>query len=60
MNIKIKEARKMNKKKIEIKLGMRAKMQEGFGMTHDEACNFVSGIMNLGIAAQELWDKGVR
>jgi hypothetical protein len=60
MNIKIEEARKMNKKEVEIKLGMRTKMLEGFGMTHDEACNFVSGIMNLGIAAQELWNKGIR
>ena len=60
MNIKIEEARRMNKKEIEIKLGMRIKTLEGLGMTHDEACDFVSGIMNLGIAANELWNKGIR
>lgn len=60
MNIKIEEARKMNKKEIEIELRIRTKMLERYGMDHDEACNFVSGIMNLGIAAHELWDKGIR
>ena len=60
MNIKIEEARKMNKKEIETKLRMHTKMLEKFGMTHNEACGFVSGIMNVGIAAQELWDNGIR
>ena len=60
MNIKIEEAKEMNKKEIEIELGKRAELLEDFGMTHDEACNLVSEIMNLGIAAQKLWDKGIR
>lgn len=60
MNVKIEEARKMNKEEIQIELGIRTKLLEKVGMAHDEACNFVSGIMNLGIAAQELWDKGIR
>ena len=60
MNIKIEDARKMNKKKIEKELGKRAKILEKTGMSHEDACDFISGIMNLGIAVHELWDKGVR
>lgn len=44
----------MNKKEIDIKLKMYTKMLEGLGMSRDEACDFVSGIMNLGLAVREL------
>ena len=54
MDVTIIEARDMSKTKIEIELGKRVKKLEEFGMTHEEACVFVSGIVNLGIAAQEL------
>lgn len=53
MNLTIEETRAMTMKHIECELGKRAKKLEELGMTHDEACAFVSGIMNLGIAAQE-------
>ena len=53
MNVTIMEAREMSKTKIEVELGKRTKKLEELGMTHEEACGFVSGIMNLGIAAQE-------
>lgn len=53
MNVTIMETRKMSKKKIEVELGKRAKKLEELGMTHEDACRFISGIMNLGIAAQE-------
>lgn len=44
----------MNKKEIGIKLKMYTKMLEGLGMSRNEACDFVSGIMNLGVAVREL------
>ena len=54
MNVTIMETRKMSMTKINVELGKRTKKLEELGMTHEEACGFVSGIMNLGIAAQEL------
>lgn len=60
LDIKIEEARKMSKKEIETKLKNCTKKLENLGMTHEDACDFISGIMNLGIASKELWDKGVR
>lgn len=53
MNVTIMEAREMTKEKIEVELGKRAKKLEEFGMTHEDACEFLSGVMNLGIAIQE-------
>ena len=54
MNVTIMEAREMSKTKIEVELGKRVEKLEELGITHKTACEFVSGIMNLGIAAQEL------
>ena len=54
MNVTIMEARDMSKTKIEVELGKRGDKLEELVMTHKTACEFVSGIMNLGIAAQEL------
>ena len=51
----ITETKKMSKTKIETELGIRAKELEALGMDHTSACEFVSSIMNLGIAAHELW-----
>lgn len=47
------ETRKMSKGKIETKLGERAKKLEELGMDHVSACEFLSSVMNLGIAAHE-------
>ena len=54
MNVTIMETRDMSKTKIKVELGKRVDKLEELGMSHEEACGFVSGIMNLGIAAQEL------
>lgn len=53
MNLTIMETREMSKKTIERELRKRAKKLEEFGMTHEEACGFLSGVMNLGIAVNE-------
>ena len=53
-NFTIMEARKMSKNKLQVEIGKCCKKIEELGMTHKTACEFVSGIMNLGIAAQEL------
>ena len=53
MNVTIMETRDMSKSKLQSEIGKRAKKLEELGMTHEEACGFVSGIMNLGIAMQE-------
>ena len=50
----IMDTRKMSKTEIETKLGEYAKELENFGMDHKSACEFLSSIMNLGIAAHEL------
>ena len=56
-NLTVVEARKLTKTEIERELGDRAKKLEELGMDHVTACGFVSGIMNLGIAANELWNR---
>lgn len=53
MNLTIEETREMSKSKIQTELGKRSKKLKELGMTQEEACGFISGIMNLGIAAQE-------
>lgn len=53
MNVTIMETRKMSKSKLESEIGKRANKLEEFSMTHEDACGFISGIMNLGIAMQE-------
>ena len=53
----IMETRKMSKTEIEEELKKYTKKLEGFGMTHEESCRFVSDIMNFGIAAQEKISK---
>ena len=45
---------KMSKRKIELTLGDHAKELEKLGMDHTSACEFLSNVMNLGIAAHEL------
>lgn len=57
MNVTIMETRDMSKSKLQIEIGKRAKKLEDLGMTNEEACGFVSGIMNLGIAMQEKMNK---
>ena len=57
MKLTLMEAREMSKKKIELELGKCAKKLEELGMTHEEACGFISGIMNLGIAVNEKTHK---
>ena len=45
--------RKMSKTGIEKKLGGYAKELEKLGMDHVSACELLSSVMNLGIAAHE-------
>lgn len=47
------DTRKMSKVKIEVKLGEYAKELEKLGMDHVSACELLSSVMNLGIAANE-------
>lgn len=49
----VEETRKMSKGKIELKLGEYAKELEKLGMDHMSACELLSSVMNLGIAAHE-------
>lgn len=51
----IADTRMMSKTKIEIKLGEYAKELEKLGMDHVSACELLSSVMNLGIAAHEQW-----
>ena len=56
MNVRITEAREMSMKQLQAEIGKRVKKLEELGVEHNEACGFVSGIMNLGIAIQEKHD----
>lgn len=47
------DTRKMSKTQIETELGKYAKELEKLGMDHVSACEFLSSVMNLGIAAHE-------
>lgn len=49
----IMETRKMSKHKLEVEIGKHAKYLEELGVSHIDACEFVSSVMNLGIAIQE-------
>ena len=49
----IADTRNMSKAKIQRELGEYAKELEKLGMDHVSACEFLSSVMNLGIAAQE-------
>ena len=49
----IADTRRMSKTKIEAKLGEYAKELEKLGMDHVSACEMLSSVMNLGIAAHE-------
>jgi hypothetical protein len=51
--LSIVDTRKMSKAKIEMELGKRAKELEKLGMNHVSACEFLTSVMNLGIAAHE-------
>ena len=46
----VEDTMKMNKVQIEKKLGKYAKELNGFGMNHKSSCEFLSSVMNLGIA----------
>lgn len=56
----IMETREMSKSQIEAELAKYVNRLIDFGLTKKEACEFVSDIMNLGIASKEKWDKGER
>lgn len=56
-NLTIQETMKMSKNRITLHLGRRAKHLESLGMSHEEACEFISGIMNLGISASSQQTK---
>lgn len=51
--ITVADARKMSETKIRVTLGEHAKELEKLGMDHTSACEFLSSVMNLGIAAHE-------
>lgn len=52
-NFTIMETREMSKHKLETEISKCARRIEELGIDHEEACKFVSSIMNLGIAMQE-------
>lgn len=49
----IADTRKMSKTHIEVKLSEYARELEKLGMDHVSACEMLSSVMNLGIAAHE-------
>lgn len=49
----IMETREMSETKLLTNIGKCSKQIEALGMSHKDACELVSTIMNLGIAMQE-------
>lgn len=54
---KIDDVKELNTKIIEVEIGKHANELEKRGMSHDEACIFISNIINLGIVFQERWNE---
>lgn len=51
------ETREMSESRLQTEIGKCAKRLDELGMDHEDACNLVSTIMNLGVALQEKWNK---
>ena len=56
-NLTIFDTRDMSIDEINHELSNRMRFLEDLGMEHIDSCEFVSSIMNLGIASQEKWNK---
>ena len=55
-NLTIFDTRDMSIDEINHELSNRTRFLEDLGMEHIDSCEFVSSIMNLGIASQEKWN----
>ena len=51
------DTRDMSIDEINHELSNRTRFLEDLGMEHIDSCEFVSSIMNLGIASQEKWNE---
>lgn len=51
------ETRKMSENRLQTEIGKHVKQLEKLGMGHEEACDLLNTIMNLGIALQEKWNE---
>ena len=56
-NLTIFDTRDMSIDEINHELSNRTRFLEDLGMEHIDSCEFVSSIMNLGIASQEKWSE---
>ena len=56
-NLTIFDTRDMSIDEINHELSNRTRFLEDLGMEHIDSCEFVSSIMNLGIASQEKWNE---
>ena len=56
-NLTIFDTRDMSIYEINHELSNRTRFLEDLGMEHIDSCEFVSSIMNLGIASQEKWNE---
>lgn len=57
-NIDLAEARSMSKGRITVEIGKRGKyLREKLGMDSKESAEFISGLLNLGAAMQEVFDR---
>ena len=56
-NLTIFDTRDMSIDEINHELSNRTRFLEDLGIEHIDSCEFVSSIMNLGIASQEKWNE---
>ena len=56
-NLTIFDTRDMSIDEINHELSNCTRFLEDLGMEHIDSCEFVSSIMNLGIASQEKWNE---
>ena len=56
-NLTIFDTRDMSIDEINHELSNRTRFLEDLGMEHIDSCEFLSSIMNLGIASQEKWNE---
>lgn len=57
-NIDLATARSMSKGRLTAEIGKRGKyLREELGMDSKESAEFISGLLNLGAATQEIFDR---
>lgn len=57
-NVDLATARKMSEERLQVEIGKRAKyLREEFDMTREDAATFISGLLNMGVAMNDILER---